>query len=63
MIKSDTEVKNNNIHHSNLLKPLIKCHICEYPSRQSCLKEKDTLLEGFEPQSKGKDSVQMSPAA
>ena len=30
MIKSDKEMKNNSIHHCNLLKPPIKCHICEY---------------------------------
>ena len=29
MTKSDKEMKNNSLHHSNLLKPPIKCHICE----------------------------------
>ena len=33
MIKSDKEMKNNNIRHSNILKPPIKCHICEYRER------------------------------
>ena len=48
-------MKNNSVHHSNLLKPPIKCHICEYLSRNG--KEKDTPLEGFEPQSKVKIQV------
>ena len=52
MIKSDKEMKNNIIYHSNLLKPHTKCHICEsFQDWQSYLKEKDTPLEGFEPQS------------
>ena len=55
MIKSDKERKNSSIHHSNLLKFPIKCHICEY--LQSRLKEKNTPLEGFEPQSKVKIQV------
>ena len=33
MIKADKEMKNDSIHHSNLLKPPIKRHICEYLSR------------------------------
>ena len=33
MIKSDKEMKNNSTHHSNLLKPPVTCHICEYLSR------------------------------
>ena len=33
MIKSVEEMKNNSIHHSNLLKLPIKCQICKYLSR------------------------------
>ena len=33
MMKSDKEMKNNSIRHSNILKCPIKYHICEYRER------------------------------
>ena len=33
MIKSDKEMKNNSIRYSNILRPPIKCNICEYRER------------------------------
>ena len=41
MIKSDKEMKNNSKHHSNLLKPPIKCHICEYLPGLAILSERE----------------------
>ena len=56
MIKSDKEKK----HYSNLLKPPINCHPylrMSFQGWQLCLKEKNTPLEEFEPQSKVKLQV------
>ena len=53
MIKSDKETKNNGIRHSNLSKLLSNANLrISFQDWQSYLKEKDTTLEGFEPQSK-----------
>ena len=54
MIKSAKEMKNNNIHHSNLLKPPIKCRICKYifPGLAILSERNDTPMEGFEPSQK-----------
>ena len=56
MIKSDREMKNNSIHHRNLLKQIPHLRM-SFQDWQFCLKEKNTPLEGFEPQSKPKLQV------
>ena len=55
MLKSDREMKNNSIHHSNLLKPLSNAPFANvFPGLAILSERKNTPLEGFETHSKVK---------
>ena len=59
MIKSDKEMTNNNMYQSNLLKPPVKCHICEYPILAILSERERYVLAMIRTQVKSKDSGQI----